>query len=293
MSELKHIRFIVNPISGIGKQKVVPQWAEELIDKKRFTYDIHYTEAPKHAIDLSKKAAAEGVHIVAIVGGDGSVNEAGSALLGSDTALAIIPTGSGNGLAHHLGIPINPQQAIAMLNHHKVKAMDTGTLNGHTFVGVAGIGFDALIAYEFSRFGKRGFFSYFKIVLREYFNYEEEEYHVISDQEEVTAKAFLLTIANSSQYGNRATIAPKAEIDDGLLKLCLLRKFSWFQAPFVAWRLFSGNIDKSRFMKVLEGKQFKINKSNVRAHIDGEPIQLEENIVVEVIPNSLKVIVPA
>jgi len=282
----------VNPISGVGKQKVVPKWVQSMLDPELYTYDIVYTEAPRHAIELAKQAATEKVDIVAIVGGDGSVNEAGSALLFSQTALAIIPTGSGNGLALHLGIPTQPQQAIAMLNTHKKTKIDTGTLNGIPFIGVAGIGFDAHIAHEFAQFGKRGFFSYFKIILKEYMKYEEDEYAVESPNTNIKANAFLLTVANSSQYGNRATIAPTARLDDGHLKLCLLRKFPWYAAPFVAFRLFNKSIHRSKYMHILDDTEFRIEMHNDRAHVDGEPLVLEESLDVKIVPASLTVVVP-
>ncbi len=288
----RRIRFIVNPISGVGKQKIIPGLVKQYLDHGQFDYEITYTEAAGHAITLSKEAAEAGIDIVAIVGGDGSVNEAGSSLINSTTALAIIPTGSGNGLARHLKIPLKLQEAISLLNHHQVKMIDTGMVNEHRFMGVAGIGFDALIAYEFSRFGKRGFFSYFKIVLREYFNYKEDRYSIKHQGKELLEKAFLITIANSSQYGNRATIAPEAKIDDGHLKLCLLKKFPLWVAPFVANRLFNKTIHKSRYMTTIDGTEFSISSSYNRVHTDGEPLTIDETLLFKVNPASLNVIVP-
>lgn len=291
MSKLK-VRFIVNPISGVGRQKIIPQLVETHLNHDQIEHEIVYTERSGHAIELSRKAADEGIDVVAIVGGDGSVNEAGAALIGQSTALAIIPTGSGNGLARHLQLPLNLAEAIAGLNQFKVKAIDTGVLNARPFMGVAGVGFDALIADEFSRFGKRGFFSYFKIVLREYFKYEEQEYEFTVNDTSFRRKAFLVTVANSSQYGNRATIAPEAMIDDGQLRLCILRKFSLFMAPFVALRLFNRSIHKSRYMETIVGTQFHLKKLAKRAHVDGEPLQLKEGITFAVVPESLNVVIP-
>jgi len=286
------IRFIINPISGIGRQKVLPRLVERLLDKARFDVEISYTERPGHAKDLAREAANQGYDIVAVVGGDGSVNEAGAGLLGSETSMAIIPTGSGNGLARCLGIPLTLEQAVGVINNHEQRRIDTGLFHDRPFMGVAGIGFDALIAWEFSRFGKRGFASYFRIVLREYLKYRSEDYKVVMDGKEVQFKAFLLTAANSSQYGNRATIAPEARLDDGLLKVCLLRKFSLWHAPFVAFRLFNRSIHRSRFMTVLEGKEFFVEKEQTLAHIDGEPIHVDGKLRIQVQPASLNVIVP-
>ena len=292
MNKRKRIRFIVNPISGIGRQKVIPKLIDEVLDSNRFEAEIAYTSHPKHAHNLSIEAAAQGFDLVAIVGGDGSVNEAGSGLLYSQTALAIIPTGSGNGLARHLKVPLKLRDAIGMINHHHIQSIDTGRLNGHPFMGVAGVGFDAHIAWEFARFGKRGFFSYFKIVLREYMRFKEETYTIQNNNESQKAKAFLLTAANSSQFGNRATIAPEARLDDGKMKVCLLRKFTLLDAPFVAFRLFNSTIHRSRFMRVLEGTHFEVSKAGCRAHVDGDPVNLPGPLHIDVLPSSLKVVVP-
>ena len=288
----KKLRIIVNPISGVGRQKVIPELVEQHLDKTQFDYEIAYTKASKHAIELSKTAADAGYDVVAVVGGDGSVNEAGTGLLGSETALAIVPTGSGNGLARHAEIPLELEAAIKLLNDYRVKRIDTGLLNGHHFMGVAGTGFDALIADKFSSYGTRGFFSYFKIVLREYFAYREQVYTIKNGKQSFSQKAFLLTFANSSQYGNRATIAPRAVLDDGKLKLCVLGKFSLFEAPFVAYRLFNKSIHKSRHMRILEGETFEIEHTGDKVHLDGEPLNLAENIKVKVYAASLNLVVP-
>lgn len=289
----KRVRFIVNPISGVGRQKIIPTLVETHLDATQFDHDIVYTQASKHATELAKKAAKDGIDIVAIVGGDGSVNEAGTGLISTDTALAIIPTGSGNGMAHHLQLPINLEAAIKVINNHRIQVIDTGKMNEQHFVGVAGAGFDALIAWKFSQFGKRGFFSYFKIVLREYFSYKEEEYTFSVGDETFTRKAFLVTVANSSQYGNRATIAPEAIIDDGKLRLCILRKFSLFMAPAVAVRLFNKTIHKSRYMETFHSTEFGVVKSSQITHVDGEPVEIPENLSFKVLPATLKMVVPA
>lgn len=290
MSKLK-IRFIVNPISGVGRQKIMPGLLEKHLDKDQFDYDIVYTERAGHAKELSSEAAQNGMDIVGIIGGDGSVNECGSGLLHSDTAMAIIPTGSGNGLALHLGIPTKLTEAIHLLNQASIRSIDTGTINGRPFMGVAGFGFDAHIADEFSRFGKRGFFSYFRIIIREYMRYKSPEVTYTVDGEEIKARPFLVTAANSSQYGNRATIAPTAQIDDGKLKLCILRRFPLIAAPFIAWRLFNKSIHKSKYMTCLDGAAFDLDRTDKLAHVDGEPFETDHKLHIEIVPSSLKVVV--
>ncbi len=289
----KSIRFIVNPVSGTGRQKRIPELVKKQLDEMRFDYSICYTESAGHATELAAEAAREGVDIVAVVGGDGSVNEVGKGLLHTNTAMAIVPTGSGNGLALHLGIPTDPKNAIRSINRHRIRSMDTGQLNEHVFLGVGGIGFDALVADEFSRFDKRGVFSYFKIVLREYFRFKPIEVKLHHRGKVLESEAFLVTAANGSQYGNRATIAPTAVLDDGQLKLCFLSRFPWFSAPFVALRLFRSNIDRSRYMTTMEGPFFQLIHTGKTAHVDGEPVSISSPLTIRVIPSSLNVLVPA
>jgi diacylglycerol kinase (ATP) len=288
----KQIRFIVNPISGVGKQKIIPKLIEQHLDATQWEHEIVYTEASKHAIELTKQAADKGIDVVAIVGGDGSVNEAGSALVGQSTALAIIPTGSGNGLARHLGISTKLSTAISLLNNYQVKTIDTGTINNHPFMGMAGTGFDALIAKKFAEYGKRGFFSYFKIILREYRSYKNKEYLITYNDQTITRKAFLITAANSSQYGNRVTVSPHAKVDDGSLELCILKPFPGIMMPWIAFRFFTRSIDKSRCMETLKGQHFVIEQNDEQCHADGEPIALKGPLSIDVKPASLKVIVP-
>jgi len=145
----KKLRFIINPFSGIGQKKIVPKMLEKGLDAHRFEWDIVLTERAKHAIDISKEAVDLGYDAVIAVGGDGSINEVARNLIHTDTALGIIPGGSGNGVARSLNIPLNVQKAIGVINDFKTLKIDTGQLNDHPFVGVAGIGFDALISHEF------------------------------------------------------------------------------------------------------------------------------------------------
>src|SRR5690554_488083 len=144
----KSIRFIINPISGVGKKKVLPGLIKQHLDHSKFTYDIVYTSHRGHAVEISKEAADEGIDIVCVVGGDGSVHEAGTSLIGRNTALAILPTGSGNGIARYLGLPRRIKSALKSINAHQIETVDTLTLNGHQFIGVSGFGFDAYRSEE-------------------------------------------------------------------------------------------------------------------------------------------------
>src|SRR5690554_5919919 len=156
----KHIRFIINPISGVGKKKVLPGLIQKYLDHTNFTHDIVYTTHRGHAKEISKEAADEGVDVVCVAGGDGSVHEAGSMLINRKTALAILPTGSGNGVARHLGLSLRLKTSIQRLNEFHLDKMDTLYLNNKSAIGVSGFGFDALIAKKFDKYHARGLLSY-------------------------------------------------------------------------------------------------------------------------------------
>ncbi|MEI6455362.1 MAG: diacylglycerol kinase family protein, partial [bacterium] len=172
----KKILFIVNPISGDGRQEKTVSLIKKNLDISRYSYEIIITEMAGHATELSKQAAAAGTDIVVAVGGDGTVNEVAQGLVGTDSILGIIPKGSGNGLSRHLKIPMNLKQAIGIINKGRVVKIDTATLNDDLFVSVAGVGFDASVAKKFARAGKRGFLTYFKITAGSYHSYKAKKY---------------------------------------------------------------------------------------------------------------------
>jgi len=224
----KKIRFIVNPISGVGRQKIIEKLIDEQLNRTLFDYEIVYTKASKHATELAKEALANNCHIVVAVGGDGSVNEIAKGLVGSNTSIAIIPTGSGNGLARHLQIPLDLKKAMALINASKKTTIDTIQLNEETFVNVAGVGFDAHIGWEFAKFGKRGLLSYIKLILRELPKYKAQDFELIIDGKSIHQKAFLISFANGSQWGNNAHIAPLADAADGFMDIAILKNVSFF-----------------------------------------------------------------
>jgi len=289
---MKKIRFIVNPISGIGKQRVIEKAVAKHLDTQLFEYEITYTKAPGHAIELSKEAAEQGLDMVVAVGGDGSVQEAGIGLLNSSTALGIIPTGSGNGLALHLGIPTNVARAVKLLNSGVPKSIDTGEVNGRPFIGTAGVGFDAHIGHCFDLAPRRGFLSYAQIIFREIFRYQPQEYHIELPNQSIHTKAFVITFANSSQFGNNAVIAPKARIDDGLLDICIIKPFSLITAAGMVLRLFTKTMDRSSYITILTATSVKIKTRIPIVHLDGEPISIDDELSVSINPLSLNVIVP-
>lgn len=284
----KRIRFIINPISGIGKKNKLPALIEKYLDHSKFDYDIAFTEYRKHARILAKASVEEGIDIVCAVGGDGSVNEVGTTLIGSNVVLAILPTGSGNGLARHLKIPMNISKSILQINKLKVEAIDTGKLNKYTFLGVTGFGFDALIAKRFDEYHTRGFISYIKLVIKEYI--ASKPISVIVNNT-CTDNVVICCVANGSQFGNGFCISPNSNIQDGKFELFYLKKFPWYAIPGLMLRFFRSTIDKSKYTKIETCKEYSIQLTQKLVHIDGEPEEVKRDLKVSVNPKSLNVIV--
>lgn len=287
----KRIAFIINPISyairGVDIQKII----EKNLDLSQFEYKIFYTEYAGHATKLTQDALNV-FDIVAAVGGDGTVNEVGKALIHTQASLAIIPVGSGNGLARHLKIPIGLSEAVKALNYAVPVVIDTAKINDKPFLGVAGIGFDANIAEHFSQFGKRGFLSYCQVVMQEFPHYKPQMYSISLDGEQIERKAFILTFANSSQYGNNFIIAPKAHVNDGYLDLVIVDDISVFSIPHLIYNFKQGTLDQSRHFETYPFQEIIIQYPSMQAHIDGEPLLFKDEIKVTVQPASLKVMIP-
>ncbi len=286
----KRVSVIVNPISGgIDKKALVERLQEKL---SPFEVEILYTERPKHASELARGALQRHADIVIAVGGDGSVNEVGQALIGSEAILGIIPTGSGNGLARHLKISMDVDQAIDVIKNGHVEKIDTVKINDRYYLGVAGIGFDAEIGWAFAEYGKRGFLSYVLLTLAELPKYESKKYELSIDGEDLSKEAFLISFANSSQFGGDAEIAPRAKIDDGYLDIVILKEFPLISLPKLAYQLFHSHFDRSRYVETYRGKKITLKGKNLRAHLDGEPVLFPDQMDLEVLPRSLNILVP-
>lgn len=282
---------VINPISGTGKQKGIEKNIISGLDSKKYDVEIIHTQYAGHASLIVKEAIEKSFKTIVVVGGDGTVNEVAKVLVDTDITLGIIPCGSGNGLARHLGIPMNTKRAIDSINTFVRHQIDTISINDHKCINVAGIGFDALISYEFANMTKRGLFSYFISIIKNYFSYKNQTYSVEINGQTKIIKAFLFSIANSSQYGNNAFIAPTACIEDGLVDIVAIRKPNIFQIPTIVIAIFNKSIHNTLLCKTLEAKEFTITHSNEIAHIDGEPLKLGKILKVKVNPRSLNVLV--
>ena len=282
--------FIINPISGTGKQETFLKILSQSFKHYKYSYDTVYTEYSGHATILSKNATSK-YNLIVAVGGDGTVNEVAKGLIGSDCVMGVVPVGSGNGLARHLRLPIKIKESLEIIKEKKILTIDTATLNGKHFVNVAGVGFDAHIAHLFAKSKKRGPIPYAKIATLEFQKYKSKKYEVTIEGKTYNMKAFLISFANSAQFGNNAYISPNAIIDDGLLDFCLMSEFPKLEAGQMAIKLFNGRMDKSKYMNIIRGTHIRIKSDNgLKGHIDGEPIDLPNEVEVKINKASLKVI---
>jgi len=287
------IRIIVNPVSGSGRRKKALKMIDAHLDKDKFEFEIVRTERHKHAIELTKQAIETGCRAVVIVGGDGSINQVGATLAGTDVALGIIPAGSGNGLSRSLGISMNPKKAVENINDFNFRTIDTGLANGKAFMNMSGVGFDAAVAHAFHQQKTRGLFKYFMVGVPLLFNYKLQTYKINADGREFERKAWQIALANSPQYGNDALVAPKAEVDDGLLDAVVLNPMPIFQMFVNFYRLFQGTLGRSKYIKTFKFKEMVITQERDDvSHLDGDPFDLGKVIEIRIRPMSLKVIVP-
>ncbi|SDR96216.1 lipid kinase, YegS/Rv2252/BmrU family [Mucilaginibacter mallensis] len=282
--------FIVNPVSGGKKKDGVPDMIEKNLDKSVFEYSIVYSDGVAHAHVIAKEAIASHDLIVA-VGGDGTVNEIASALVGSNTVFGIIPFGSGNGLSRFLGIPMDAEKAIQNLNVWHVETIDAATANGEWFFNMAGMGFDAHISEVFSHQKTRGFSTYIKSSFREINNYKAHTYHIDIDGVVYEREAFMLSFANSSQYGNNAHVSPHASVQDGLLDVCIIKPFPLWRFVGMGIRMFTKTAHRSKYVEIIRGKHIIIKRNEPGPfHLDGEPRIAPAVVDINVAPASLRII---
>ena len=290
------VSVIINPIAGLfrrpdqGPRRAAH--ARAVLAAAGVEADVRLTEGPGHAQALAADAMERGTGLVYAWGGDGTVNEIGSVLAFHDAALAIVPAGSGNGLARALGIPRDPGAALRHALSAPERRIDVGEIAGHIFFNVAGVGFDAHIASEFSRdHGQRGFRRYARIVTRELFAYSPRTRRVAIDTIWTEHQAFMLTVANGPQWGNGAIVAPGARLDDGLLDLVTVESPSWLQLLASVPRLFAGTLDRSPAVTIRKVAEARISGDvPLLFHFDGEPVlSTEPDLLVRVHPHALVV----
>lgn len=288
------ILFIVNPKSGtLGKTNWISIATRILA--KDFDLEFKYTTHRGHACELAQQAVAEKVPIVVAVGGDGTVNEIASSLVDSDTALAILPLGSGNGLARELGIsPLLQLNAINCIKRLNFKQIDYGKVNGVPFFCTCGVGFDAQISYEITQRSRRGLWMYVSLCLHKYFHYKPLECTFEHNGKTETRQVFIVNCANIRQFGFNAYIAPQADFADGKLNITIIKPFGLGTAMRLLIGLFTKRLDHfKKYVETFDCDRIVIDTpAPTPLHCDGDYIGLFRHVEVEIVPHALKVIVP-
>ena len=291
MTEKKRIIFVVNPISGTQGKKAILKCIDERLDRSIYDYSIVKTEYAGHATQIAANAVREKVDVVVAIGGDGTINEIARSLVHTETALGIIPCGSGNGLARHLRIPMEPKAAIDVINRGYELCIDYGKINNILFFCTCGVGFDAFISLKFADSGKRGLLTYLENTLHESLRYQPETYEIENEEGTVKYKAWLIACGNASQYGNDAYITPQASLTDGLMDVTIMEPFTVLDVPSLSFQLFNKTIDQNSRVKTMRAKKIKIHRTNDGVmHFDGDPLMAGKELEVEIIPSGLRVI---
>ncbi len=292
MTDKKNILFIVNPFAGHGSKSKIPDLIVKSVDKSRFDYDLVFTDYAGHASELAQSARDRELDAVISVGGDGTVNEVASSLTYSDTALGIIPGGSGNGLSMHLGIGRNARKALTVIDRYHVKMIDTATVNDKFYVNMAGVGIDGLVAYKTKQSSRRGFSTYLRGALSEAVKYKNQTYRVEIDGVIQEGKFLSINVANGSMFGYNFKIAANADTSDGLVDALMVHdahKMNYFGN---AWRFWAGRIHKSKFASLNQVSSIKVTTyEDSFMHVDGEgyPFSAGE-LEFKVLKQSLRVI---
>lgn len=291
----KSVLFIVNPISGTRMVDNFEKIVYDTLDNDKFDIFFRYTKYKNHGSEIAAEAVKQGVNIIAAVGGDGTVNEVASQIVNTSSVLAVIPKGSGNGLAYHMQIPVHIKKALKIINEQNFTTIDTCKINGHYFFSIAGIGFDAKVAFDFNNEGQRGFQNYLKHILINYFEYQSAQYLIKYDGQELETDAFFITFANSSQWGYNVKIAPRASICDGKLDVCICQRPNFLKFVNVDLpHLLTNHFNRSSLVHYLQCEKATIIPSNGQKtylHIDGDAAGKVDGIELEMFPRSLLICV--
>jgi len=284
--------FIANPISGTRDKGPIVQTLPKFLDPKRFEWQVEWTDHRGHAAELALQASRNDVDVCVAIGGDGTVNEVARSLRHTRTALAIIPMGSGNGLARHLGIPMDPDGALRVLSECVIKPLDYGLINDIPFFCTCGMGFDAFISEKFAGSGKRGLRTYIENTLRGSLNYEPETYEIEIDGQTEHYKAFLIACGNASQYGNNFYIAPQASMSDGLLDVTIIEPLGMLDGAQVVVQMLNKTLDSNSRVRTIQCQSLHVHRSQPGViHYDGEPAEAGEDIDICLVPKGLRVVV--
>lgn len=288
----KRIAFIINPVSGTNNKSNIKKKISEFFESKNFEIEILTTKRPGDAKRFAGQFVRENFDAVVAVGGDGTVNEVVNGIHGSKIAFGIIPSGSGNGFARHIKIPLNAEGSLKTIEEFITTDVDVMNINNNISANVSGIGFDALVAKKFHNSTTRGLKTYIKIIFAEFLSYKNQNYNIIIDDQEIERYAFLISFANSSQFGNNAYISPEASISDGKIDLCIIKKFSFFGALSLGIKLMTKTLHKSKYIEIIRAKEIEIKQKDDFCHLDGDFINCGNSLDIKIIPGAINMIIP-
>lgn len=293
MHERRKIRFIANPYSGAKRKRNLSRLIEEELDHDQFSYELCFTEYAGHAVSLAREGVEAGLYMVVVCGGDGSVNEVAGQLIGTPTILGVLPCGSGNGFAMHLGIGRDVKKAVRFLNQGRPILVDSCLMNGRPFVNLAGIGFDGAVAKRLHESRTRGFKAYFRYTFEEVASFRLPNLRIQLDGHDIQRKCLLLEVANAPIYGYGFSIVPHARINDGQLEVLLVKEAPVWRYILESWRFVTRTFHKSPLVECFTCKEVRIIPEHpTAAHLDGEGFGLEGEAVFTIRPQSLRVMVP-
>lgn len=284
--------IIINPIAGTRRNSNAETRIRSWIDSNKVACRIETTQYRNHAYEIATTALSEGFNHFVVAGGDGTLNEVASAIyLQQNVSFGIIPEGSGNGLAHHLRLPLKTEKALKIAFGKNISPSDVGLFNGIPFFSVAGVGFDAMVAYKFSQMKGRGLRNYVRAVLQNYPGFKPTGYSIEAAGKTITGKFLMISFANSNQFGNNTSLSPEASLNDGLIDLCLMKKAPVPAAAFLSPLLFLKKFNHTRFLKIIRTEKAKITAQlPTHYHIDGDPFELQNaEIWLETLPAALNI----
>lgn len=292
---MRTILVIINRKAGTDREKRLGTAIRKHLPGTDFTVEITYLQYLGHGTDLAREAVERGIDTVVAVGGDGSINEIAQGLLGAKTALAIIPLGSGNGLARALKIPLDVDAALRLVAKGRRRAMDAGFANEHLFLSNAGVGFDAMIADQFQHSRQRGLFNYARLVIGGFAGYRPADYAIKVDGVKQSGKAFLLTVANGNQFGYEFKLASVASVFDGQLDLCVVPPLRFMDLLPLSIHSLRGKLENSRYMEHQRASEVEVHSEGLSSlQVDGDAVPLNNKRTVHfrIMPRALQVIVP-
>lgn len=287
------VYIIINPNAGNGRGKQIGQELRYYLNKAGISFEYHLTEYAGHGALLAREAVEKKIKYILAAGGDGTVNEIARQLVASQSCLVIVPLGSGNGLARHLHLPFNVKDVVGLIDNGVILNCDTMLINQQFSINVSGLGFDAHVASLFGKNGKRGLYNYIRLVLSQYSIYHETNFQITLGNKQIERKAWMISAANSAQFGNDFKIAPAASVTDELIDLCIIRKPGWIGALMLAWDVYNAKVDKSKYVEIIKTSEAKIVCDQPLAlHIDGDAAGQHLQFHFEMSPQKVKILIP-